>query len=376
MAMAKTKEAGQALERVRPQERALVQAASELGILREAGGALMIDLSSPQLAENYNVLAPAATLVQADRNFTPSISVVNLDSSPAGGDFYEIEKPKAASGNYAAKPGAYALSKRALDVIGKQAGIEDLAPEIHYFGARDQNVRVTWHCRVRRPDGTYQTASGTREWIGEDEKAQLEGSIPDWATKGESARAKWWNDNWYGRVKRFRLPMTESKARLRAYRQVLTLKSKYSADEIARPFLVVSTTFTPDTSDPNILRMLFTGGEQATGLLYGPKALPAETEPIDVDATEHEEPPAGVDPGTGEILPDEPETFGERPETDPKIPSGEHKGRLISEVARERPDYVRETLLASGSAKWGTAAEAWLKYWGHAVGGDDDDVQF
>lgn len=84
MAMAQTKETpGQALERVRPQERALVQAASELGILQEAGGALMIDLSKPELAERFNVLAPAATLVQADRNFTPSISVVNLDSSPA-----------------------------------------------------------------------------------------------------------------------------------------------------------------------------------------------------------------------------------------------------------------------------------------------------
>ena len=372
MATQTKREPGQALERVRPQERALVQAASDLGILREASGALMIDLSSPELAERFNVLAPAATLVQADRNFTPSISAVNLDPSPSSGDFYEIEKPKAASGNYPAKAGAYALSKRALDVIGKQAGIEDLSPEIVYFGPDDQNVRVTWRCRVRRPDGTYQTASGTREWIQEDEKAQLEGSIPDWATKGESARAKWWNDNWYGRIKRFRLPMTESKARLRAYRQVLTLKSKYGPDEIARPFLVVSTTFTPDTSDPGILHMLLTGGERATDMLYGPAALPsAEAAAIDVDATEHDDPPANVDTETGELFPDEPETFGERPAEDPVLPSGEHKGKPISLVAQSDPDYVRDTLLSSGKAKWELAAEAWLTFFGR-MGGDDD----
>ncbi len=367
----KTTQPGQALERVRPQERALVQAASELGILREAGGALMIDLSSSELGERFNVLAPAATLVQADRNFTPAISVVNLDAAEASGDFYAIEKPKVASGSYAAKPGAYALSKRALDVIGKQAGIEELDPIIQYFGDRSENVRITVTVRVRRPDGTYQTAKGTREWIEEDEKAQLEGGIPDWATKGDSARAKWWNDNWYGRIKKFRLPMTESKARLRAYRQVLTLKSKYGPDEIARPFLVVSTTFTPDTSNPDVLRMIFTGGEQAAGLLYGPPAA-VEEAPIDVTATEHDEAPEGVDPESGELLP---ETFGERPDSDPTIPSGPHEGLPISQVAREHPDYVRGTLLASGSAKWGTASEAWLTYWGHATG-DDDDVDF
>lgn len=367
---------GQALERVRPQERALVQAANELGILRESGGALMIDLSSPELAKKYNVLAPAATLTQADLNFTPAISVITLDATPGTGDFYEIEKPKAASGNFSAKPGAYALSKRALDVIGKQAGIEELDPVIQYFGDRHENVRVTVSVRVRRADGTFQLAKGTREWVEEDEKAQLEGSIPEWATRGESARAKWWNDNWYGRVKKFRLPMTESKARLRAYRQVLTLKSKYAPEDLAKPWLVVSTSFTPDTSDPEILRMVFTGGERATDLLYGPAALPAHTDAIEGVAFDHDDAPANVDPETGEVFEGtaaevEPQGHGERPTEDPIVPEGDHKGKHLSEAIQADRAWG-EGIAKSNSGTWGPAAEAWLLHiYGPAEGGEN-----
>ncbi|MHB8867469.1 MAG: hypothetical protein ACYC6T_08180 [Thermoleophilia bacterium] len=376
---ARTKETpGQALERVRPQERALVQAASELGILKEAGGALMIDLSSPELAKIYNILAPVAMLVQADPNFTPAISILQLDPDPRSKDYYPIDKAKAASGDYPAKEGTYALSKRPLDMIGNQAGIEDIGPEIVYFGDHHENVRVTWRARVRRPDGTYKPLVGSREWIEADEKAKLEANPPAWAQKSESAYKKWWADSWLGAVKKHRLGNTETKARLRAYRQHLHIKT-YTAEELQKPWLVPSTTATFDTSNPAILRMIFTGGEQATDLLYGPAALPAHTDTIDVDATEHEDPPVSVDTETGEIFPDEPdepEGHGERPATDPIIPSGDHKGHPISVIAREHPDYVRDTLLTSGSAKWGTASEAWLTYWGHATGGDDDDVQF
>lgn len=361
-----------ALERVRPQERALVQAADNLGILRESGGALMIDLSSPKLAERFNVLAPAATLVQADPNFTPSVSVVTLTKD----DFYEIEKPKAASGNFAAKPGASALSKRALDVIGKQAGIEDVGPEIAYFGDRYENVRITWRCQVRRPDGTFQRLAGTREWVEEDEKALLEAQTPVWATKDEASRMKWWNENWYGRVKKFRLPMTETKARLRAYRQALTLKSKYSPDELDKPFLVVSTTFTPDTSDIRVLGMLMGQGVEATNLLYGPQTAPADDAIpgtcTEVDHTgEHMAEDFGADRETGEI----PETHGAQPEQDPVLPDGPHKGEPLSQVARFDPDYVRGTLLGSKSPKWAIGAEEWLRYL-YGEGGDDDGMQF
>ncbi|MCL5942103.1 MAG: hypothetical protein M1325_01000, partial [Actinobacteria bacterium] len=262
--------------------------------------------------------------------------------------------------------------------IGKQAGIEDLSPEIVYFGDRDQNVRVTWHCRVRRPDGTFQTLSGTREWIEEDEKALLEASIPEWATKTESARRRWWAENWYGRAKKFRLPVTESKARLRAYRQALTLKSKYTPEEAHKPFLVVSTTCTPDTSDIRVLRMLVSGGEQATDLLYGPPAALAAPADDAIDGTckEHDEPPAGVDPETGELLDEEgePEGHGPRPETDLEIPRGNYQGRMVSEIARTDPGYCRDLAEATkGNPKWGPVIDEWLRYW-HGEGGESDDV--
>lgn len=367
---------GQALERFRPQERALLLVAAELGIVRYAeGGGMLIDLTSPALHAKYNVLAPAATIAKGDPNFTPAISVVTLNPDLQAGDFYEIEKPRAASGNFAAKPGAWALSKRALDVIGKQAGIEDLSPEIVYFGDRDQNVRVTWHCRVRRPDGTFQTLSGTREWIEEDEKALLDANPPEWALKNEAARRKWWAENWYGRVKKFRLPMTESKARLRAYRQALTLKAKYTPEEAHKPFLVASTTFTPDTADPDILRMVFTGGEQATDLLYGPPAVLAAPADDAIDGI-CEKAPVGADRITGEALDEDParEEYRPRPETDLTIPRGPYAGGLVSEVARTDPDYCRDLAVATkANPKWGPVIDEWLRYW-HGEGGEGDDV--
>lgn len=358
-----------ALERVRPQERALVQAASSLGILQESGGALMIDLSSARLAEQFNVLAPAATVIQADPNFTPSVSVVALTPD----DFYEIEKPKAASGNFAAKPGASALTKRALDVIGKQAGIEDLGPEVKRFGDRLENLEVTWRARVRRPDGTFQMLAGTREWIEADELELFEATAPEWARETPAKWAKYRAENWLGRIKKHRLGMTETKARLRAYRQALTLKSKYGPDETAKPFLVVSTTFTPDTSDLRVLGMLMGQGAEATNLLYGPQAAPDDSIPgtcSELDDTgEHPAADFGADKETGEIPP---QTFGEQPTEDPVLPQGPHNGEPISQVARFDPDYVRDTLLNSKSPKWGEASEAWLRYYGQLTGGDDD----
>lgn len=358
----------QELERYSPQERALVKTAQGLGILQESGGALVIDLSSAKLAQQFNVLAPAATLIQADPNFTPSVSVVTLSKD----DFYEIEKPKPASGNYPAKPGAYALSKRALDVIGKQAGIEDLGPEIAHFGAHDENLRVTWHCRVRRPDGTFQTLAGTREWIEADEEELFNDTAPDWAHETDAKWRKYRAEQWLGRIKRHRLGMTETKARLRAYRQALTLKSKYAQEEVNKPFLVVSTTFTPDTSDIRVLGMLMQQGTEAAATLYGrPPAEDAIPGTCSEDTGEHQPIDPEADSETGEI-----KTYGERPQEDPVLPAGPYEGLPLSQVAREHADYVREQLPGwDKHPLWSTAGRQWLRYW-NGEGGDDNAISF
>jgi hypothetical protein len=163
--------------------------------------------------------------------------------------------------------------------------------------------------------------------------------------------------------------MTETKARLRAYRELLTLKGKYSREDLAKPFLVAATHFTPDTSDLRVLGMLMGQGAEATNLLYGPR----DGTCTEVDRTgEHEPVDFGADPVTGEI----PVTHGERPEQDPELPNGPHKGEPLSQVAQFDPDYVRQTLLPSKSPKWAIGAEEWLRYFHGEGGGDDDNLDF
>lgn len=354
-----------AIERFRPQEQALVRVAAELGILQKSNdGAMLINLGDPRLKEQFNVLAPATTLAKADANFTPAISVVALD--PA--DSYPTSK-----GENAKK----ALSKVQLDQIAKVAGIEDESPAIVYFGVSNENVRVTWSARMRRPDGTWQRATGSREWIEADEKEQLLGSVPQYVLKDgppnstNAAFNKWWNDRWFGQVKRHRLGMTETKARLRAYRSLLTVKAGYTDAELRKPFLIASTSFTPDTSDLRILGMMMSQGREAAGLLYGPESGAQPVDPV-IDIEGREEPPAGVDPETGEI--EERETHGTRPTDDFKVPRGPHAGEMLSEVCRDDPGYVRAKLL--GNQKLGPLAAEWLVFWHGQEGDDLSDVAF
>jgi len=369
---------GQELERLRPQERALVQVADGLGIVQyDDQGAIMINLADPKLKEQYNVLAPATTIFKADPNFTPAISVISLDIK----DFYPTSKGQDAR---------YALSKVQLDQIAKVAGIEDESPDIVYFGRDNQNLRITWSARMRRPDGTWQRGTGSREWIEADEMDKLLSSVPDYVTKvGPPDRSnpkfnEWWAQNWYDRVKKHRMGMTETKARLRAYRSLLTVKGNYAKDELRKPFLIASTSFTPDTSDLRILGMLMTGGQEAANTLYGePRQLEAGSEDVEsFEVMEGDDAPTGVDTETGEIIEEaevveeaeaEPETFGPKPETDLEIPRGPHKGKMLSELVRTERKYVEETILKSSNPSWGMCAEAWLKF---TYGGGDDGVDF
>lgn len=338
-------------------------------------GAILIDLGSPALKEQYNVLAPASTIAKADPNFTPAISVVALDPK----DFYGVEFKGAGDNRQAT---SFGLSKVQLDQIAKVAGIEDQHPDIQYFGDRYENVRVTFTARMRRPDGTWQVARGSREWLEEDAKEALLASAPKYVIDAgalDPSNAKfnyWWGKEW-PRQKQFRLPMTETKARLRAYRELLTLKGKYSREDLSKPFLVAATHFTPDTSDLRVLGMLMGQGEQATNLLYGGAPAPADDTIrgtcTEVDRTgEHEALDFGADPETGEI----PVVHGERPADDPVLPDGPHRGEALSQVARFDPGYVRGTLLSSTSPKWALGSEEWLRYL-YGEGGDDDSgMQF
>lgn len=364
---------GQALEKASPQEQALMAVAGQLpqGVVQYSpSGVLMVDLTSDELQKSYNVLAPAATLAKADRNFTPSLALVKLNPDYVnGGDFYPIET-EGRGENKRVK--MVALTKRALDQIAQKAGIQDVGPEIVYFGGRGENVRITWHARVRNPDGwTYRDLAGSQEWVEEAEMALLKSSPPEWATKSDSAYSEWWAKNWWGRVHKFRIRMTETKARLAAYRQELTVKQKYTPEEARKPFLVMSLSYTPDTSDPAVLAALMGQGAQAQQALFG-SIVAAGQRALEAPSAEGET----VDTETGEIVDVEPETNGPRPTSDVQIPRGPMAGMMLSEVCKDHKDWAKQHLWKT--ERLGLMTEEWLRYWHgeEAIGEDYSDISF
>lgn len=378
---------GKELERLRPQEQALARVAKELGIvqLSDDGRAMVIDLSSPELAQKYNVLYPAAALMPSDPNFTPSLNIVRIDPDPAHGDVYPIET-EGYGQNKKMKAGS--LLKTAVEKLGEAAGIVEMPP---VWDRRGKDLHVTCGLKARRSDGTFKPVYGSREWIHDDEYEKVVNACPKTEYKSDQPlspekRDEWIRKNW-ARVKEFREPMIESKAYLRAYRKALKLKAKYTPEELRKPFIVVSTLFTPDTSDLRILGMLMTGGQEASNMLYGePRQLGAGDQAVEsFESFEGDDYAAAVevDTETGEILEgevveeneaDEPKTFGEKPDTDLEIPRGPHKGKMLSELVRTERKYVEETILKSSNPSWGMCAEAWLKFtYGDAEAGDDVD---
>lgn len=371
---------GEALERARPQERALAEIAKQLpeGVVQQSpSGITLINFAHPELNRRCIVLAPAATMARTDPNFTPAIHLVYINPDPEAGDVYPIEKDKTG------KPKTLALTKVGLRKLGDKAGVEQLRPDIQYDG---KNVTVGAAIRVRQADGVYRPYYESQNWIYEDEYEAVVSECPEKWGRGDNAHRlteqekKAWIAKRWAQVRKSNLRMTESKALNAAYREALPgLQQKYLPEEFwfvdddgnrqPRPFLVQSNMFTPDTSDIRVLKMLMTGGEVATGMLYGsqsaaPSAALSDDDGV-IDLVDiREDPPAGVNTETGEIS--EPAaagevTHGEMPTEDVKIPRGPHAGKMLSELAKEDPGYTKKTF--ASNEQWGPVEEQWRRYW-------------
>jgi len=110
---------------------------------------------------------------------------------------------------------------------------------LHY---RRNDVAVRASVLLEVAPGEFVRAMGTAEWIEEDEHAIVERSVRRQAPeKGwdEEAIQKEIEDRLLD-IRRFRVRIAETKALLRAIRAVLSLKTAYSPEEIAKPFIVVS----------------------------------------------------------------------------------------------------------------------------------------
>jgi len=396
-AQAVKKEPGTALELVRPEQRALMQTASDIGVLVNRGGLAVIDLSSPEILDNYNVLAPTRVMVQANPNFTPSIAIVKFDVKR--GSTYPLEKRWDGRTKQEIWK-VVALGKLELLQIAKAMGLRVLQPDIKMQG---RDIIITAAVQERDVDGTWVTHYGSQMWIHDDEYERTVAECPEkrWEGSGQERgqveltqedKDAWIAKNWLQR-KKFSLRMTETKALEAAIRFAGEIPTKFAAEDLDKPFIIVRYTFTPDPSDIRIVLAQIEAGDAAAKALFGAPLSdpdlkevrqmlgdgrdPRPSSPVTDPRTGLEvDPETGVVEGTcledqeEEAPPAAEEGHGQRPTDDREIPRGKYVGRQLSDVCKDDPAYARQHFLKA-PPPLGVLTEEWLHYWE----GEPDDFR-
>jgi hypothetical protein len=387
MATDEPKETGKALELVPKGQRGLMQQASDIGALVVKNGAPFLDLSQPAILERFNVLAPSMVIQQVSPNFTPYVNVVQFKATDPG--VYPIDK-KWNGRTQTEEILSVGLGKVQLMSLASAMGAEIKSRAwVDNYGNRYAEAQFI----VRKPDGTAEAWPGNRAWIKEDEYEKLVDSCP--ATKWEGAgqnrrerdlteaeRERWIRTNWI-RVKEHALGMVETKAIERAIRAGGKVPTKLPVAALEKPFAVLAVAYTPDANNVQVQLALVDKGRTAIETLYGTETTTILHQPV-IDDEEPLAAPSFTDPRTGvkvdpvtgvvegeaveeaELVPEGP--FGDKPKDDREIPTGDLKGKLLSDLARNDAAYVNGVIVPSidGEGKrtgWSLLAEQWLVYW-------------
>jgi hypothetical protein len=199
-----------------------------------AGAAVQFSLSKFPEAD-FNRLVPTETLIASDL-LMPVVQVVKLDFED---DTYKSNDVPA--GHRA--PGARALNKFAT-----AAGLSFLSETRVDDGSNPNLIRVQVVVGMKLPSGQWVTATGTRE-VDLDRRK--------WASPAERAK-----------FESFFYEHTATRARSRAIRAILSLKSSYTDAEVRKPFAVVS--LVPNTQQPEVRRAMLAGLERSDRALFGP----------------------------------------------------------------------------------------------------------
>jgi hypothetical protein len=227
-----------------------------------------------------------------------------------------------------------ALGKVALDKLEAAAGVKRIG------GGRSDDRSEPYFCEfnvileITDFDGTTRSAVGTKA-------LDLRDGMP------ETLKAEWVSGNRTGRMvamdpstlaakRTHMLALCETKARLRALRELLGLQQKYTLEDLARPFVIPKLVPHLDVNDPETKTALIDHALGNTRSLYGKASpiidapqLPAEVMPpskrvegerIDDDSeTQDNQRPAQAQPeSTIQADADELAGFGDPPPPEPE----------------------------------------------------------
>lgn len=312
----------------------------------------------PEFRQKYNVLAPAAALIQQDPYFRPGFIVIQ---STPDKDFYEMT---------GANSGKLAMRKEAIARIANAGGVDfsrdpggsefgDMIP-VYLFEKKVLEVKAYKYRALgtlRRSDGTTISGPAEKEWIPQQQALEIEMQAS--RRQGDAAAKLEWAKKEFLRSLEFRSMMTKSKAQSAVTRYFYGIEQKFSKADAAKPFLVVTYNFTAG-DDPNALAIVASLVGADIGNLYGTDApaLPdapmlveavaadGDTVTVDVETGEFEaEPePEPEDAGTPEVIDDTPDMFAgvdlaapvEEPEyldqataAQYRFPSGDFEGMTV-----------------------------------------------
>jgi hypothetical protein len=210
-----------------------------------------------ELRQQVNVLLPVQEIAQADPNFSPSVRMVELN----------VEQH-----SYDGPGGKKALNKQGLEILAMTAGVlRTRTRRIPASELQEGEIGYEAEIHIRRSDGSIEAIKRDKIVVIEVEQFKVGEEVQRWAAKyrksREEAEAEY-RKRWI-KERGDMYAKCESKAVLRALRAALHVQHGYSPAEFNRPWLVVGWSFTPDTSDPEVKRMLMAHGLQQTDRVYG-----------------------------------------------------------------------------------------------------------
>ena len=238
---------------------------------------------------SFNRLSPIQTIRMPSDLFVPIVQVVQLDPADREGKSADHYKSNDVPG------GHRALTARGLNKVAT-AGSVSFFDERRVDDGSDPNViGVTVMASMALPTGQRITAPGSqlidiRTWFG--------------PTTSAAEIAKF-RKQFYAHV--------STRAKNRAIRGLLSLRSSYPDADIAKPFAVVS--YAPNMNHPEVRARFLDAMAPAVGQLYGPAAAPQLAAGDVIQAPEAPEDDGTVDGQAQEV--EEPSWFGGAAEAAP-----------------------------------------------------------
>lgn len=229
----------------------LVQRAENVSTMASVTDPLIITRRLAELNELFHLISPAAQVDMMPVGFGVSVALVRVNPDERYGEVYPVGD------------GKVALSGFKIQEMAAASGVSWDPVR----GGRMDDGSDPRYCHYQAV-GTVKNFDGTERWItGQVEIDARDGSD---LIRGDSAKKV------LG-IRRFILPMAESKARNRAVANSLGIRRSYFPQDLARPFAVARLIYTGHTDDPELTRRIAVMTAQAA--LGGARALFGEPPP-------------------------------------------------------------------------------------------------